>query len=289
LTFKSNTPTTWRGDPDEVARQVCYDRIVFFADGDFQPSFETALSGNLARLFYGQMLGSPAAAAGGEVAPPRAILSRRIKIETAQGGWPDPHLGNWPPPGWANDFYGQSYNAYPWERASVALWKNEPYPWFHDLYFRPAQNGSMFKRSRYDQIALLKNPATYLQPIYLLPDVTDFQIQIWIWDGLQWRWFPQPQERHINSNPVLVLRTFGYYWNAPPNPAARTLFWQVGNDLGDMVQWYPEAATGLKVIGMPNGVGWPGAIKFTFTLHDAKRARFAQGQTFEYVVRLPPR
>jgi len=283
------------GDPTDSEKYVHYDRICGFANGDFQDLQGTA-SGNVARIFYGQMYGAlfdPIS----YVAPPRRILSRRYKILTAY----DPerytnssfssiplNLLNWP-----IVINPESYDGHLFEEASVQLWRNRPFTNYEDYFFRTDfldidSIPSFVRAPNYDMVSM---DDLWLQQLYLLPDVTDFRIQIWVQEEIagsipiqyKGRWFPTDVDmgNFWNYSGKPSGNKFAIYWNTPQLSGSP---WFI-----DGIPWFSPLNcqsyyfndTGLNLL-----VGDIPAVKFTFTLYDKGRKNFPQGQTFEYIVKL---
>ncbi|MBN2376730.1 MAG: type II secretion system protein [Sedimentisphaerales bacterium] len=295
--FDSSNPNDPRnpGDPDEWGKLVHYDRICGFANGDFQDMYGTA-SGNVARIFYGQMVDNPLLGEFSDVAPPRQILSRRYKILTAV----DPeryknasfssvplNLLNWP-----IAITPESYDGHLFEEASVQLWKNQIDTAYFNFFFNTAATESFVRSPKYDDIIATGN-YQWLQQLYLLPDVTDFKIQIWVMEEIfglpgeyKGRWFPNDYDLdkfwgYAGGNSSDLYRKFAIYWNTPQLSGSPTIIDNIPWFSPLNCQSYYFADTGFNLL-----VGNVPAVKFTFTLYDQGRKNFPQGQTFEYIVKL---
>jgi len=262
------------------------DRIVFFANGNYQDL--SGVSGNAARIFYGQSRDVfPLPPDTGQILP-RRILTRRWKILT-----PDSALSP-DPLSWS---HSTEYDYRTSENASLSFWKAQPFADYQSYYFREYPIIASFIRR--PSIIEMSDPANGLpynafQALYLLPDVTNFKIQFWFFDsGLgKWRWFPTQNdlefENYVLTNYSLLGAVthgnFALAWNingiAPVNP---------------YVFDYINGAANPPWICLPPGhilqdsldTPLPRALKFTYTLYDQNRARFPQGQTFSYIVNLP--
>lgn len=284
--YSENGSPGW-GDPslDKLGKLVHYDRICGFANGDFQDMYGTA-SGNVARIFYGQMDNIQTLGEVSDVAPPRKILSRRYKILTAKDpDWPGTTwiLSNWA----AND--NELYDSHLFEEASVQLWKNQIDTAYFNSFFNTAATESFVRAPNYDNIIATGN-YQWLQQLYLLPDVTDFKIQIWameetyVGSGVyKGRWFPNDydMENFWNYEHTSSDRKFAIYWNTP----------QLAVYMNDTskIPWFSPAYCNVANVDQVNlglNVSQVPAVKFTFTLYDKHRKNFPQGQTFEYIVKL---
>jgi len=251
-------------DPEEDKNKVIrYDRIVFFADGNFENFIN--LKGNVARIFYGQSLDNEFPSPDMDISSPRRILSRRMKILTAGNYYP-PDDSYWNPD---NEPRAVEHDGYDMEQASLAFWKNAPMEDYRDNYFRVPDY--QFAKNTWITKSFLRRPYLYSkesndtirQQMYLLPDVTDFRIEAW--DDSQGFW----------SSWVGGV----FYWNIPDMDI-------VGDyPKVDNLDWISEHD--LKTFGISHP--WPEALKFTFTLYDKGRRYFPEGVTFEYIVKLPPR
>ena len=269
----------WLGDPDEPDKLVRYDRICFFANGDFQDIYGSALSGNLARIFYGQMLNSPYLDIDNDVSPPRQILARRRKIMTAAPGAPTPKM-------WSGS--AEQYDSVPFEQASANFWKNELVGSYGNYYFNQAEVVSFVRPPDYDAIQNAISMGTVgaeaLQQLYFLSDVTDFKIQLYLEDTSsqgRWRWYPDDQDMIGPSGDL--IGPVAFYCNTPDLDPASDLPFRIYD-----VDWFCDKDQVLKNF-LNLGDLWPKAIRFTFTLYDKNRRRFGEGQTFSYIVKIPPR
>jgi len=291
-------PVDLNGDGiDDVERR---DRVVFFANGDFQYQPSNGLNTvacNLARIFYGQAsdnLGWPEGDDGAPT-PPRSVLTRRIKVLTVLFSQVFPPDGfYWAGGGATPEIFDSDYM----ESATVAFWKNEIFENFVEYYFlqdptghsSPTNNtASMIRRPFLNKITF----PPYVQQLYLLPDVTDFKVEVWF-EGAQ-EWFPS--ERLLDDlNIGLQLLTppstvityplipFGFYWNV--NEAF------LGQRMIDGVDWRSDLEVKAAVETDPEISEfnpWPEALRFTFRLYDRGRRFYPEGQTFSYVIKLSPR
>jgi len=282
------------------------DRIVFFANGDFQTT--DGDSGNLARIFYGQAregietpehLDNPSA-------PWRRVLTRRYKI-MSPFGYPPANDVSWNGdalwPGWKT-YSPEGYDDELLENSNESYWKTEDPQNFVDYHFRtwdgpppdfppspsgPVNTGWRCSMVRRPEIELIKNNlgADALQQLYMLPDVSDFRIEFWGQPPPgSWRWFPSSTELYSfcqTPNPPTAggqLRGYTFYWNAPkllPPLLPPPLDYMSDKD---GFRWF-----WLNV----NAGQTPKAIRFTFTLYDRDRRYYPDGRTFTYIVKLPRR
>jgi len=150
-----------------------------------------------------------------------------------------------------------------------------------------------------------------LQQLQMLSDVTDFKIQLYLFDNSptqkRWRWFPDDQDMKMmadysntfmgSSGPDPLI-PFALYWNVPdlnyttdPTMALPTWILSASSKY-DSIPWWHETDTLLSDPTGSSGIfltTWPKAIRFTFTLYDKSRQRFPDGQTFSYIVKMPAR
>jgi hypothetical protein len=245
------------------------DRIVFFANGDFQTTDGNS-SGNLARIFYGQ------AREGFETpqhldnpdAPLRWVLTRRYKILTPSTWLPVNNVtfANWMTV--VNS--AEEYDDILLENSNESYWKAEDPLNFIKYHFRtsdaaPEWPVSMVRRPDILKIQDNLTPDA-LQPLYMLPDVGEFRIEAWYEVTNQWGPLPN------------VLLPLAIYWKIPDfDPAVP------GRDI-DGIPWWSETE-----LGPPTVCFWPSALRFTFTLYDRDRRYFPDGKTFTYIVKLPKR
>lgn len=282
-------------DPDEPDKLVRYDRICFFANGNFQPSYAVDLSGNLARIYYGQMHNSPPSGFRDRpVSPPRQILARRFKILTADTAVPTPadwvSLG----PSTAGEIYDYDF----FEQTSASFWKNQPSANYVDYYFNQ-NSASVVSMVRPVDYEAVRGTTEYymnglpvgahpvgidpygedaLQRLIFLSDVTDFKIQIYLEDKTQgrWRWYPDDQDM-IRASSSGLPGPVAFYWNTPDLDPGSDYYIDK-----NMIAWFCDKDPGMVDF-------WPKAIRFTFTLYDKNRRRFGEGQTFSYIMKIPPK
>jgi hypothetical protein len=261
------------------------DRIVFFANGDFQTTGND--SGNLARIFYGQArddfdtpehLDNPDA-------PGRRVLTRRYKILTPSTWLP---VNSITFAAWTGTT-AEEYDDILLENSNESYWKTEDPQNFLDYHFRtwdgvsgkaPGWSFSMVRRPELVEIEAAIDAGTVeadaLQQLYMLPDVGDFRIDMWYASNSEWGVAPTPM---------------AVYWNVKDPgavPGAPELIdppFDVFNLLAGQYGWFSED----DLIGFGIADPWPKAIRFTFTLYDRDRRYFPDGKTFTYIVRLPRR
>ena len=287
------------------------DRIVFFANGDFQvKDYATGdtIAANMARIFYGQ-IADTLTLPPDTPAPPRRALTRRFKIlSQAWGTWADLGGNSYGLP------YAQTdpvcYDYLPLDEwQTLGVWKNMVFdPYYLLAYFRSESDvvSSMVRRPVIGNVAAAASDKTgffdkvqedALQRLYFLPDVEDFTIELWFEGATDW--FPNPSALYVYNNPTIgpppadpiyyPAQPFAFYWNAKGAPTTATNI-PVGDleNGGVLVpcRWHSEAQPSIAAF-WPKF--WPKALRFTFTLYDKNRSSFPKGRTFSYIVELPPR
>jgi len=282
------------------------DRIVFFANGDFQVkdyATNDTIAANMARIFYGQtedVLRLPPDAS----APPRRVLTRRFKVISQ-------NCGTWADDGLYGLAYAQTdavcYDYLPFDEwQTLGTWKNMPFdPYYLSNYFRSERNAvsSMVRRPVMNNVAYAAADQTgsfdrvqqdAIQRLYFLPDVEDFTIEVWFKGATDW--FPNPNALYFYNTAASTdqiaypNQPFAFFWNvkdSPAAPASNIPVLDVDNP-GTTVDclWYSEAHSDVAAF-WPEF--WPKALRFTFTLYDKNRSSFPKGRTFSYIVELPPR
>jgi len=296
ILFEQHDPDGTPNTGDEFRQ----DRVVFFANGDFQSPDGPA--GNMARIFYGQSL---AVAGRSEEGPyDRFVLTRRWKLLTA-----DTSCGMCPPDGlwWASQLW-QYYDYYNIENGTLGFWKNETAANFEDYYFNNGETASWFRRPN---LSLQQGGSSLSPPIgtdavqrlYLLSDVGQFQVQVWFEPSgipethwMEGRWFPDPVHFTGGYFANTTPGPFGFYWNTADMTNSADYFTVTGSGSVDnpyIYWWSPKDLQDMITIQLgaatPWTNAWPKALRFTFTLYDKNRSSFPKGRTFSYIVELPPR
>jgi type II secretory pathway pseudopilin PulG len=272
------------GIPDYYQK---FDRILFFADGDFQtyktqPTLsgpEKIVHGNLARLSY--MLAKDGAGTKASDQPDRArrILARTEHIVTADADLPD--FPDWTVPWDPAVFEVDNFINYEYQTTTMGEWTNmsqSTHPYF------AAKNNILTILSDISNIlaadAIITNggprveigqPNTY--PNLFCSGVGEFGIQIWLDD--EKRWYPQidPDGNGIYTDTDYLLKG------------------AVIDDtlVGGVI--YPNPATGAYDLITNANMSIPApplkftALKFTFTLYDSKGI-ISGGKTFTHIVYL---
>jgi prepilin-type N-terminal cleavage/methylation domain-containing protein len=264
-------------DPNQPGRR--FDRIMFFADGDFQSaqmyddagpneSGDRFLTGNAARIYYGQAA-TAAAADPVNVPPAGGLLCRRQHILSAEPG-----LDRWPD---ANDiaesFTALAANNETYEHDSMTLsqWKAVDANDFRQITAACLDSHPMVDPSDSDTIHRL-----------MCEGMGSFSVQWAYWDdpggGTEDRlvWFPDEDpdgdgdtaDSHFDIN---GSDTIGAFFNLPGLIAF--------GDWGDAAR--PEYRGGVN---FPQSF-YPKALKFTFRLYDSKGV-LEDGRQFTHIVYL---
>ena len=250
---------------------VRQDRIVFYANGDFQDIDNPAYAGNLARIFYGHCHESHTVTADPESGD-RYILTRRYKITHPAVDDPTASFGSVP----------EVYDAFSFENSHKEFWKTAAINSSADFvsdYFTSSDRAVSFVRRPNLRTTInstnLAEPELALQKLYLLRDVGELKIEPWNFG--QWD------------------TTFGYaiYWNLP-DLGGDLPTWNLGqwDPIGEGVTmidgtfWWSEHDLASNPFVTDS---WPKALRFTFTLYDKNRRHYPDGLTFSYIVNLPQR
>ena len=271
------------------------DRIVFFANGNFQNLL--GVSGNAARIFYGQSdrtYDAFPAPPDSLPLPPRRILTRRWKILTPDSPWPQT-VAEWlvVRPG----VFSAEYDAFTTENASLSKWKAALYNDYTTDYFREDRVISLIRRPSVLQTVATVPDYRAIQSLFMLPDVTNLKIQFWYKDKQgKWRWFPTQDDLEFQNDvlakyslPIVTKGNFALAWNIngiwPTDPYK--FYYINGASMPPWICLPPghilQNSSGVNVLDTP----LPRALKFTYTLHDQKRSRYPEGQTFSYIINLP--
>jgi hypothetical protein len=271
-----------------------HDRIVFFADGDFQVPYSGAPSGNLARIFYGQTTDN----SGGF-----GWLARRFKIMTADAG--GPALVFYPDPsnnGWATS---ELYDYDLFEGATAADWKNisslaslpiSGFPAnFTNYYFNEGWHYvnldnpmvydaevSFIQRPNIDNINNLL-PDDAVQRLYMAGYIGEFKIEMVGGDYTNNDAWSSPVELISGVGYLSTGVSWAYYWNVDDMNSTDTLTQITQMPGSTSYTWW---CSDEDLVGGVRVVYWPEAIKFTFTLYEKNVKYYPDGQTFSYIVKL---
>lgn len=263
-----------------------YDQILFFANGDFQTMRQyngQTVSGNLSRIYYGHAWGGRVNSGsepwmwairddGGyrwfsQTDPGARLLSRRVQLLTSDmtlppmtmigHRFPNPNsftsiLGNYS----QGQFVPYWNNRLEYDQLSLAEWKNL----MQD--FQNCEQVLLRGFSNQRDAAIAGRPMidmTNIDTLHLLlsEHISEFKVQ-WAYKHEDMAgveevgWWPQDGAAEV---------AFGVYFKMPGDPA------------GDVWGAAPNFADNF----------FPRALKFTFTVHDAK-GLFPEGKTFTQIV-----
>jgi hypothetical protein len=249
-----------------------FDRITFFASGDFQSySPSPMVRGNMARVCY--MLAQKGNVKADVLKPNERALSRNQHIVTA-----DPALPAFFDP---NSFTGQQWfqwnNRYEYDKTSPQAWKN--IPWLNkqdmlsvvtDIKVGASTISDQFKGAMVD-------PADANSIHMLLCEgVGEFKIQSWY--DAQGKWIPEV-DPDGNGN----LADTHFYMNDPNAvPGVLYPYPPYGGVIINNINYPREQVDKAHFEAIP-GLGR--ALKFTFTLYDSKGI-LKEGRTFTHIVYL---
>jgi len=275
-------------DPNSYER---FDRIMFFADGDFQSygANPRVIRGNMARICY--IPASKPNPGGDPITAENQKRHERILARTQHILTDDPELPNFLDP---NGFTGQQWydwnNRYEYDKITLEAWKNIPLRYkvnmlaviadieLHvytptgpvDSNVVPRFRGAQVDTARPDSIHML-----------LCQGVGQFKVQGWY--EPQKRWVPEldPDGNGNLADTDFFLRPYSVPAVLYPYTTHRRYGWVT---LGGMF-------TGNYFRGLLNEEHFneiPGlgrALKFTFTLYDS-RGIIKNGRTFTHIVYL---
>ena len=328
-------------DPCDGTRM---DRIVFFTTGDFQ-TLDGQYSGNMARVFYGQSADKLKLRTNPKYPdePLGRVLTRRYKIMNVNGPLPvdkdtwdkseptnkpvggDPgfmppnrDIGNY----W-EDFEAEEYQYLELENSTASYWKSKTAMDFQVDHLVVLDNPSPDPADR-DTVSMLLRPNTTevrkasedakigvdaLQKLYMLPDVTDFRIEV-LFAGAD-EWFPDDRSVKVLQDKLDVFSageylTVAFYYPDPPDHYRFGMDWNLADAPVWCLGWAWQSALDIPILlfhtdmeigelwageaGFPGELDpWPRALRFSFKLYDRDRRHFPQGKRFEYIVKLPGR
>ncbi len=258
-----------------------FDRVVFFADGDFQShGSDPTIRGNTARICYmlakkpARIPGQPAAKVDIQKARER-ILARNQHIMTA-----DPALPRFFDPNSFTDSQWYEWNnRYEYDKMSLEQWKHVPYDDKNNMLSvitgirvgTPTVGedvwGATIDPADPDSIHML-----------LCEGVAEFKIQGW-YDAQQ-RWLPQvdpDRDGDLADTDFLLASGGGLEPAAVPGVLYPNRLVSIRNID------YPREQVDKEHFGDIPGLGR--ALKFTFTLYDSKGI-IERGRTFTHIVYL---
>jgi prepilin-type N-terminal cleavage/methylation domain-containing protein len=276
----------WKEDPVSQER---FDRIMFFADGDFQ-SYETynngirdpggePVHGSVARICY--MLANKPDNPNPPIRPPDQDPQKRILARTQHILTADPQFINAPltpngttsaPSDW---YYWNDVNEYDYDMNSLDKWENIPWTNKQDMLtvITDVNVGT-------SSIISLNISGTMVDPTdadlihnIFCEGVGEFEVQGW-YDAQQ-RWVPEWENGDFypvgSINVPGVLYPYRAWLQLPPNSYV---------EINGINNYSDQLVDGAHFNDIP-GLGR--ALKFTFTLYDSKGV-FKQGRTFTHIV-----
>lgn len=257
-----------------------FDRIVFFADGDFQTynpqptraaGVTKPLTGNLARISYVPAKDGNSVRAAYQPDRKKRILSRTQHLVTADSDFLDfpDFSAAWDP----DDFERKNFFDYEYQTMTMAEWTNLSNPAHPNV---AAKNNILTILSDIQNILFVDGSVIEGGPTvdsqdsdtyhnYFCEGVGEFGIQIWLKN--QQRWFPQLDPDQDGNYTDSDYPTVGSVIH--PSQVDGVLYDGTGE--GNLKTAY-------------NGISLEfTALKFTFTVHDTK-GLFPDGRTFTHIV-----
>ena len=249
-----------------------FDRIMFFADGDFQSyGINPMVRGNTARICYMLARDSSHRPEGQKRAD--RVLARTQHILTSDTSLTD-FLN---PASFSNAQWLEWNNRYEYDRTSLEAWKMIPVENKQDMLSVIADVKVLQSTISEDIRGAIVEPSD-ANSIHMLlcQGVSEFKIQGW--SDTQKRWFPE-----VDPDGDGNLTDTPFYLNEPNNVPG---------------VWYPYPPNGRVIINnlnypreqidrihFNNIPGLGRALKFTFTLFDS-RGIIKDGMTFTHIVYL---
>lgn len=262
--------TTYKdSDLDEYER---FDRITFFADGDFQ-SYRTnpMVRGNTARICY-------TLARNGSYRPEQQDRARRVLARTQHILTADTNLDDFPD---TSDFTNSQWlewnNEYEYDKTTLEQWKN--IPWEEKKNMLAVICDVKVSDSSVDEDVR----GAFVEPtdansihMLLCEGVGEFEIQGW--DNSQRRWIPEVDPDGDGN----LSDTHFYLNDANDVPGVLYPYPPKGGVAINNIE-YPQTLTDKEHFNDIPGLGR--ALKFTFTLYDS-RGIIKEGRTFTHIVYL---
>jgi prepilin-type N-terminal cleavage/methylation domain-containing protein len=263
-------------DPD---RHIRFDRIMFFANGDFQAYRDGNIRGDVARITY--MLGNRAWGDLNEKPPAirreERILTRTQHILTSDNGldaWMDPSAR-------VEEELIEWRNAYEYDRITMQQWKNMLWG-DKKIAFSVAVDVD-YDGSGLGGGAVIAPGDANATHMYLCEGVGEFKIQGWysydaaraVAEDRPGRWVPEFAEGDFDG--LAPDQVAGVIYSDPPDANV-----QLGGD------WAVRHAEIVELLNEEHFNEIPGlgrALKFTFTLYDSKGI-IREGRTFTHIVYL---
>ncbi|MHC4596559.1 MAG: PulJ/GspJ family protein [Planctomycetota bacterium] len=265
-------------DPNNPSVYERFDRIMFFADGDFRSyGVNPMVHGNIARICY-MLAKSPPEddpKRAPQQEPQERILARTQHILTA-----DSALADFPDP---NSFTDEQWNTwnnkYEYDKISLDAWKNISWEQkvdmlsvISDVTVQPSE----ITEERKCRGAMVSSADPNSIHMLLCEGVGGFKIQGW-YDVLQ-RWVPQ-----LDPDGDGDLADTHFFLDDPENvPGVLYPYPPFGGVAINNID-YPRELIDEAHFNLIPGLGR--ALKFTFTLYDS-RGIIKRGRTFTHIVYL---
>ncbi|MHC4508332.1 MAG: PulJ/GspJ family protein [Planctomycetota bacterium] len=249
-----------------------FDRIMFFASGDFQSySVNPMIRGNMARICY--MLAQKGNIKADAQKPNERVLARTQHILTADAALP----AFFDPNSFSDQQWYQWNNQYEYDKMSPEAWKK--IAWVNKQDMLSVATDVVVGDSTISTLVkgAMVDPADANSIHMLLCEgVGEFKIQSW-YDAQQ-RWIPEVDPDGDGS-----LADTHFYMNDPNNvPGVLYPHPPYGGVMINNINYPREQVDKAHFEAIP-GLGR--ALKFTFTLFDS-RGIIKQGRTFTHIVYL---
>jgi len=267
------------GDPD---RYIRFDRIMFFANGDFQAYRDGNIRGDVARITY--MLANRE---WGDVEqkPPMIRREERILTRTQHILTSDPELEAWIDPNQLDENGLRNWrNWKEYDRITMQQWKNML--WEDDKKIALSVEGDVdVDGTGWGGGAVIAPGDANSTHMFLCEGVGEFKIQGWY--EAEQRWLPEIDDGDFVNLAIDEGQVGAVIYPYPPYGG--------GVYLGGEFYCEPDTAEGnakfKELQGLLNEEHFneiPGlgrALKFTFTLYDSKGI-IKEGRTFTHIVYL---
>jgi prepilin-type N-terminal cleavage/methylation domain-containing protein len=268
-------------DPNDYQR---FDRIMFFADGDFQ-SYRTdptvpVVHGNLARICYMIARDSDGRRAPAQDKTKR-ILARSQHILTA-----DQELNDFPDPNdLSDDQWEEWINRYQYDKITLAGWKNISWDNKKDILSAIA-DVKVGDSDLNEDIRGIRVEPSDADSIHMLlcEGVGEFKIQGWY--EAQQQWIPEVDpdgDGDLEADTHFFIPSTAGEGEEDPMPGVLYPYPIYGGVSINHIDEYPRENVDEVHFNSIPGLGR--ALKFTFTLYDSKGI-IEKGQTFTHIVYL---
>jgi hypothetical protein len=249
-----------------------FDRIMFFATGDFQSySVNPAVRGNIARICY--MLAQKGNVKPDVQKPNERVLSRNQHILTADPALP----AFFDPNSFTNQQWYQWNNQYEYDKISPEAWKTIAWQNKQDMLsvVTDIKVGTSTISEQFKGAMVDPTDANSIHML-LCQGVGEFKIQSWY--DAQKKWIPE-----VDPDGDGNLGDTHFYMTDPNAvPGVLYPYPPYGGVIINNIN-YPRAQVDKAHFGAIPGLGR--ALKFTFTLFDSKGI-IKEGRTFTHIVYL---